>query len=104
MSFDLPKPDDIFQYFEKVGEKRGNLTMQILRRQQQFIDAWNSPIGMQILKDDVERYEQLVQKTIDETITPQELGEFRYLKKRIERLATVISNYEENVKVVKSLK
>ena len=101
---DLPRPDDIFKYFDKVGERKGNLTLQILRRQQQFIETWNSPIGAQILKEDIERHEELLLKTIEETCTPQELAEFRYLKKRIEKICSVINKYEENIKAVKSAK
>uniref|UniRef100_A0A6M3L287 Uncharacterized protein n=1 Tax=viral metagenome TaxID=1070528 RepID=A0A6M3L287_9ZZZZ len=104
MSIDHPTPDDIFKYFDRVGEKRGNLTMQILRRQQQFIDAWDSPLGMQLLKDDVDRHEELLRKTVDEVATPQELAEFRYLKKRIDKICEAINNYDKNIRAVRGIK
>jgi hypothetical protein len=104
MSIDLPRPDDIFKFFEKYGDKRGNLTMQILRRQQQFLDSWNSPLGNDILKMDVNRFEELLQKIVDEKAESQELAEFRYLKTRLDKIYDIINKYSENIKEVRGIK
>ena len=104
MAIDLPSPDDIFKYFEKYGEKRANLTVHILREQQKFIDAWNSEIGKQLLKKDIDDHERILRKIIDETCPPEELAEFRVLKRRIDKILDVINNYEDNIKTIKSLK
>jgi hypothetical protein len=104
MIIDNPTPDDVFKFFDKVGEKRGNLAMQALRKQQLFVDAWGNPAGANILRYDVEQFDELLTKIIEEKATPQELAEFRYLKKRINRICEIIGKYQENISVVKGQK
>ncbi len=112
MSIDLPQPDDIFKFFEKYGEKRGNLTMQILRRQQQFLDAWNSPPGVEIVKIHADKIEEFISKLFEEaeSKTANRENLLRLLdravdgKKILDKVCSVLNKYSDNIKEVKGQK
>lgn len=73
--------------------KRGADTIRVLGNMTPFINALKSNIGQEILKDDISRHDELLVKVYNETITPVELGEFRYLKARLIKVSERVSNY-----------
>lgn len=79
--------------FLKNRGKRGVETIKALAKLQPFVSAMRSPIGSEILKDDVNRQEELLSKIWNETATDQEKAEFRYLKQRLEKISKRLEEY-----------
>lgn len=73
--------------------KRGSMTIKLLAKLSPFIQAMNSPIGREILKDDIDRHEELLNKIYNENATPQEMAEFRFLKGRLQTISQRFSQY-----------
>ena len=104
MEFDLPSTEDVWKYIEKVGETKGNATLFQLRQQQRFIDAWDGPLGEQLLRDDIRRHEELLNKVLEQTATPAELAEVKYLWGRIKKISNVVYAYQQTIGLVKGTK
>lgn len=85
---------DLQSYLSKFG-KRGSETVNILAASTKFLEATRSPLGMELLKDDIDRHDVLLAKLYEERATPEELAEFRYLKHRIRKVCERISAHIE---------
>ena len=79
---------------------RANMTLSLLHKLQPFIEAWASPMGQAILDADITRHEELLIKIYEETATPKELAEFRYLKGRIREIAGKIVAHKQAVQEI----
>lgn len=96
-----PSLKQVEDYIASQGKRASN-TLSILGRLSPFVEAMNSEIGRELLKDDVERHEELLIKIYNENnVTPQDLAEFRYLKKRIK---TVYSRFHEYVQLAEEVR
>src|SRR3972149_4220290 len=97
----MPTPlEDIAGFLSKTG-KRGAQTLDILGKYQPFVTAISSTIGWELLKDDISRHEELLEKIYNETTTSQELAEFRYLKLRIRKVSERITIYLDKMKEIR---
>lgn len=92
--------EDIAGFLSKTG-KRGAQTLDVLGKYQPFVTAISSPIGWELLKDDIARHEELLEKIYNETGTPQELAEFRYLKYRLRKVSDRINLYLDKLSEIK---
>lgn len=95
-----PSINDL-EHFLLSNGKRASNTISLLGKLNSFVQAVNSPIGKELLKDDIERHEELLVKLYEENITDQEKAEFRYLKLRIKRVSERLATYVRNVNEVK---
>lgn len=87
-----PSLKDVESFLASNG-KRGSMTISLLGKLNPFMLAMKSPVGQEILRDDIDRHEELLKKMYEENITPQELAEFRYLKGRLKKVSDRISLY-----------
>lgn len=87
-----PSLKDVESYLSSHG-KRASMTISLLGRLNPFMLAMKSSVGQEILRDDIDRHEELLKKMYEENITSQELAEFRYLKSRIKKVSDRISLY-----------
>jgi hypothetical protein len=88
-----PSIRQLEEYQEKYG-KRAASTLGVLGKLVGFVEAIKSPLGLELLKDDIERVDELLEKMILENITPQELAELRYLKnQRLPKVTGRISTF-----------
>lgn len=92
---------DVEKHLSEKG-KRGAMTLKVLGNLNPFIEALSSEIGQLLLQDDIDRHEELLVKMYNENTTPQELAEFRYLKRRLENISSKISKYNEKVREITS--
>ena len=93
-----PTVVQVEDYLRRTG-KRGSDTIKLLAHLNHFIVAINSDIGKELLKDDVDRSDELLVKIYEENATDQEKAEFRFLKTRLkkvsERIATYVAKAQE---------
>ena len=101
MMITRPTLEDINAYLKKTG-KKGSLALSILGKQEPFVQALQSEVGFEILKDDVQRLDEIMVKIYNENATPQELAEFRYLKLRLTKMKDRINTYIDKLTEVKS--
>ena len=87
-------------YLAKKGQK-ANALLSVLGRQQPFIDAMSTPAGRELLDDAITVMQEIMQKIVEETATPQEQAEFRALKKIMARWEQKIHSYMTAGRMVK---
>ena len=98
---------EIQRYLELTG-KKGSLVISILGRlTPQLNSILNNEMGREMLRDDINRLEELLMKIYKEEATEIERAEFRYLKDRrfpylIEKLKVYINKVDEIKKVSRS--
>ncbi|OHB71486.1 MAG: hypothetical protein A2W23_03145 [Planctomycetes bacterium RBG_16_43_13] len=92
--------EDIAGFLSKSG-KRGAQTLDILGKYHPFVTAVSSTIGWELLKDDIQRHGELLEKIYNEQSSPQELAEFRYLKLRIKKVSERITIYLDKMKEIR---
>jgi hypothetical protein len=97
-----PSTSEVTEYLQKYGI-RASKTLSLLGKNIEFIKAMDSTIGKEILKDDIARHEELLVQMYEETITPKDAAEFRYLKDRLKKISTRIANHDKLVdSIIKS--
>lgn len=96
--------NELERYLTLTG-KRGSLAISTLGRLDSYIEnVLNSEVGREILKDDVERIEDLLMKTYRGDVTELEKAELRYLRDvRIPKILTKLRNYLEKINEVKKV-
>ena len=99
MEIAKPSSDKIERFLEE-RKGRGRMTFKVLAQLNPFIVAMESELGQKILQDDIDRHEELLIKVYNENATPEEMAEFRYLKRRLEIIANRINTYTKGVKEV----
>jgi hypothetical protein len=87
-----PSVKQIEAYMERHG-KRAEMTLKQLGKDLAFVQAIGSPIGQELLKDDVDRLHELLEKIWNESISTQDMSEFRFLKQRINKVSTRLNEY-----------
>ena len=89
-----PKDREIaIDNFRKKYGKKADLALNQLAKLNEFVQAINSPIGQELLKDDIMRLEDISSKIWTEEVTKEELAEFRYLKGRVAKVTERLNNY-----------
>lgn len=68
-----------------LSRKGGSQTLSVLGKFQPFVDAYNSEIGKELLKDAINIHETLLMKVANLEATPEETMEFRAILKIIRR-------------------
>lgn len=101
MDESYPTLKDFQEYINKVGRAQANKVIEILGEQNQFYEAFNTPIGRELLKDAVNRVDELNRKIWKEEENDMERAEFRVLKQLIGRWSKKIDAYVKNLEVIK---
>ena len=94
-----PSITELEQYLNTHG-KHASMTLSLLGKLQPFLNALNSELGQELLKDDIVQHEILLTKIYNENATIQELAEFRYLKNRLRKIAERVNTYNEKVREI----
>ena len=80
-------------------KKRGSRLLQSLEKVIPNIEAtFQTKIGQELLKDDLERYDLLLVKLINEEADAEEKAEIRVLKRRLAMLTARIGIFMEGLK------
>jgi len=103
MSISTTKPTlhQTVAYLQQTGKKGAN-TVSYLGRHEPFMQAIQSPLGQELLKDLCARHEQLLEKVGDLVATDEEKGEFKAVKKLIHDWSERIAKYDKALQEVKS--
>ena len=80
-----------------LKRKGGSRTLSVLGHFQPFVDAINSPIGKELLKDAMDLHDSLLNKVADLDATPQETMEYRAVRKIIYAWSERIARYEKSL-------
>jgi len=94
-----------FVRYIQVAGKRGADTLSMLGRLNKHFDSViRNELGREILVGDIKRLQELMDKAIDETATPGEMAELRYLRKsRIPNITNKINTYLKKLDEVKKV-
>lgn len=95
-----PSLNEIQEFLRNKG-KKGEMTITLLGKLEPFMQAIQTEVGWELLRDDIARYEELLMKMESETATQQELAEFRYLKIRTTRVAERVNRYVNSLREIK---
>jgi len=91
-----PERDKMIQLL-KDRSKRGSDFREILMRQKEFSDAFNTPIGFELLKDLLAKGEELLKKISEDTATADEKKEYKIVKDMTLLWAKRIDAYQKNI-------
>ena len=93
--------DQLEQFIKRYG-RRASHTMSVLGKYDPFVQAIQTEVGQQLMKDDIDRHEYLLNKVYEEQANDSEFAEFRYLKRRLLTVAERITIWMEAMKSVKN--
>lgn len=88
-----------FANFLRKRGKYGQQTIEVLNKHMPFVEAIETEIGRELLKDAVGLHEALLMKVADLTATPEETMEYKAVRKILlkwsERIAAYNKEFEE---------
>ncbi len=95
----------VLKFQERVGVG-GLRTIRILKNLYPWINiVVEKEPGATILKEDIERHEELLMKGYSSELTEREKAEFEYLKNRLTKIASKVKTYiEAQNKIINSVK
>lgn len=99
----LLKEKDIRDYLEKDGRKASQVLERLGKLDSNLHINLRTEFGREILEEDINRLDLLFCSVAEETATPKELAEFRYLKDRIDRLSRKITAYNSGVAAIQDV-
>lgn len=83
-------------------KKSGMRTIDSLRSVIENIDInFNHPVGRELLKDDIDRFELLLSKIVKEESTEFDRAEFRVIKSRLAKISQRMDTYLAGLKKIK---
>ncbi len=101
VDFNEISPRDLQKLLESKG-KRGADAISVLAKKYPYLnEIFNTEIGRNILSKDLNDFDALIEKIVDEKANPEELAEFRVIKRRILQLSETLRGYLTQVDQVK---
>lgn len=91
----------LVQLSKKMGQKNASALLSVLGKQKQFLDALNTPVGQELLKDSVQSIENKIELIMDEKDTPQDRAELKAYLTILRKWQKIIVNYDKNQGVFK---
>lgn len=92
--------NDVINKFLQTHGKQAARVVNILAKREKFKRAIETDIGGEIMVDALNRMEELLQKIIEETASPQELGEFRALRNIVNKWQDKLAEYSKAIKQI----
>ena len=89
--------EDIALHAKKRGAQNTGRLLSVLGKDKQFINAWDSPIGKELMEHDLNKAEMLLEKIIMETASEQEKADFRAVRESLVYMASRITRYYKNL-------
>jgi len=91
---------NVTDFLKKRGTYGANL-LSVLGKQKQFVDALNTEIGKELLKDAMALMEDRLTRIIEEKSTEAERAEYRALNKIISAWSARLSSYYKGLDQIK---
>jgi len=92
---------DIQRLSKRRGSKNAARLLSILGKDQQFLKAWESPVGKPLMEDLLKNAESLLEKIIEDKATPEQKAEFRVIRAWLIQVASRINAYYKNLNILK---
>lgn len=89
--------EDVARYAKKRGPQNTGRLLSVLGKDKQFLNAWDSPIGKELMEHDLNKAEMLLEKIITESASPQEKADFRAIRESLVYRASRITRYYKNL-------
>ncbi len=89
--------DDIEKYGKKHGSTPTSKLLSVLGRQRQFIQAWETPVGKEILSDLILLAEEQLEKIVEEKADDKDRADYRVCKKLLTKFRDKINSYNQNL-------
>lgn len=83
--------------------KKGERTLSVLGKEQDFIAAVSSPIGMEILHEFINRHEELMSRLPLPDVTQDEKAEYRVVRDYLLRVSARIRDYNMRVQAMREV-
>jgi len=96
--------EDIQRYTRKRGQENASRLLSILGKDRQFLNAWESPVGQELMNQLLIEAESFLEKIIQDEATPEEKAEFRVIRRWLTKVAGKINAYYRNLKTLKGVK
>jgi len=93
--------NDIDKFSKKHGAERTSRLLSALGKDRQFIDAWESPVGKEILGHLLNIIDQKLDKIINEESTDKDRAEYRVCMEHLLYFKKKINEYEKNLSTLK---
>lgn len=92
-TFNTQQPgNEILEYLKRSG-RRGEATIKVLGKNLKFLDAFNTPVGFEILKDLCEMHEGMFDKIASLKAAEEDKIRYRILHELIGRWSEKITAY-----------
>jgi hypothetical protein len=95
-------PTDIEKFVAKEG-KKAQRTLSILGKNEQLLNAIQTPIGQELLSDALQNIDCLLEKIIDEKADEKDRADYRALRTLTIRWTEKIHAYQEALMKVKNV-
>jgi methionyl-tRNA synthetase len=89
-------------YAKANGGKKAQKMINVLSKTDAFVSAFKDPVGQAVLDDALQRSEEILDKIVEETAKPEEVAEFRALKRIIERWQKIWATHNEALNELKT--
>lgn len=93
--------EHIRRYAAKHGAKIASKLLSVLGKNKQFLNAWESPIGQELMSQLLLDAEGLLDKIIEDKATPEEKAEFRVIRRWLSRVESRITAYDKQLETLK---
>jgi len=92
---------DIQRYASKRGPQNASKLLSVLGKNKQFLNAWESPVGQELMNQLLVDAEGFLEKIIEDKATPEEKAEFRAIRRWLSKVASKIGAYYKDLETLK---
>jgi len=104
MDYEDPTFDEIEKFLEQTRTKGAKILSVLGKISPEVNVLFNTEVGREILKEDIYRIEELMEKIANFQSTPEDLAELRYLNKvRMPKVLGKLKKYIDGVKLIKNV-
>ncbi len=96
--------DDVRHYTKKRGAQNASRLLSILGKKKQFLNAWESPVGQELMSQLLLDADRLLESIIEEKATPEEAAEFRVIRRWLIKVEEKITSYYHDLNTLKGVK
>lgn len=96
--------EDIRRHRKKRGAQNTSRLLSILGKKRQFLNAWESPVGQELMSHLLINAESFLEKIIEDKATPEEKAEFRVIRRWLTKVEEKITSYYQDLNNLKGVK
>lgn len=85
------------KYAKRHGSAQLSKLLSVLGKQRQFVQAWETPVGREILSDLILLAEEKLEKIVEEKADEKDRADYRVCKKLLTKFRDKINSYNQNL-------